>query len=182
MSEEILDIFNENNEYIGKCARSQVHKLGYIHRSFHIFIFNKAGEFLIQKRAPNKDLAPSHWDLSAAEHLKPDERFVDAAVRGVREELSIIIDESQMELVKKAHLTITDYPDQGIKDHEFNEAYKLIYDGEYKIDNDEVVEAKFVSIAELNKLLEQELLSNDQFRFTPWFHFEYKLLKDKLFM
>jgi isopentenyldiphosphate isomerase len=50
--------------------------VGLFHRVAHVLVYNSAGELLIQKRMPNKDIEGSKWDLSCAEHVQPGERSV----------------------------------------------------------------------------------------------------------
>jgi isopentenyldiphosphate isomerase len=63
-SDEIFEIFNEQNEKIGIARRKDVHREGYFHRSVHVFIVNSNKQILIQKRVAHKDVAPNAWDLS----------------------------------------------------------------------------------------------------------------------
>jgi len=81
---EIFEVFNDKNEKIGEEQRSIVHKKGLAHRSVNVLVFNSSKKLIIQQRMPNKDVAPSLWDLSVAEHLRVGEAYRDAAVRGLK--------------------------------------------------------------------------------------------------
>lgn len=39
----------------------------------YVFVFDKKGRLLIQRRSPNKKIGPGQWDLSVAEHLSQGE-------------------------------------------------------------------------------------------------------------
>ena len=43
MTEEIFDVVNERDEVVGQQPRSEVHRLGLMHRSVHVLVFNAAG-------------------------------------------------------------------------------------------------------------------------------------------
>ena len=44
MKEEIFDVVNERDEVIGHEPRSEVHRLGLMHRAVHVLVFNAAGQ------------------------------------------------------------------------------------------------------------------------------------------
>lgn len=89
MTDEILEIVDNNNNIIGTKKRSVVYRENFIHRASHIFIHNHKKEIYIQKRSFKKGTWPDKWDLSAAETLKPKESYEQGALRGLREELGI---------------------------------------------------------------------------------------------
>ena len=47
-------------------------------------------------RAPNKDAYPNCVDVSVSEHVQVEESYIGAAVRGINEELGIIIPPTQI--------------------------------------------------------------------------------------
>lgn len=69
MADELIDIFDENNNPRGiQKLKSEAHKEGIWHRAVHIWIYNLKGEILLQLRSKNKELYPDRWDVSAAGH------------------------------------------------------------------------------------------------------------------
>ncbi len=87
---EIFPVVDANDRVIGTASRAEVHGNNLRHRAVHIFIFNRAGELLLQKRSRWKDRHPNVWDSSAAGHVDASEEGYDAtAVRELREELGI---------------------------------------------------------------------------------------------
>jgi 16S rRNA (adenine1518-N6/adenine1519-N6)-dimethyltransferase len=69
-----------------------VHRNNLRHRAVHIFIFNPAGELLLQKRSRWKDRHPNLWDSSAAGHVGTGEDYDGTAKRELREELGVNAD------------------------------------------------------------------------------------------
>ena len=89
MADELLDIVNDNDNITGQEMRSTVHKLGLQHRGVHIFFFTSDGKMLVQKRSADRASSPSALDCSISEHVKAGESYLDAAIRGAREEMGV---------------------------------------------------------------------------------------------
>lgn len=86
---EAFAIVDEFDCVIGSAPRSEVHGNNLRHRAIHIFLFNSAGELLLQKRSPWKDRHPLRWDSSAAGHVGAGEEYDATAARELREELGV---------------------------------------------------------------------------------------------
>lgn len=87
--EEQFDVINEQDEVIGQAARSLVHAQGLWHRGAHILLFTSDGKLLIQKRSADRKQYASLWDCSVSEHVKAGEKYLEAAERGLEEELGV---------------------------------------------------------------------------------------------
>ena len=87
--EEVFDVVNEADEVTGQATRREVHERKLLHRAVHIFVVNRHGELLLQKRSRFKDVHPSVWDSSAAGHLDAGEDYLPAAIRELDEEMGI---------------------------------------------------------------------------------------------
>ncbi len=96
---EMFAVVDENDRVIRSAPRAEVHGNNLRHRAVHLFIFNRAGDLLLQKRSRWKDRHPNVWDSSAAGHVEAGEDYDATAVRELREELGIAT-----ELVRLAKL------------------------------------------------------------------------------
>lgn len=67
----------------------QIHKDGLLHRAFSIFVFNDAGECLIQQRASGKYHSAGKWANSCCGHPRPGEGTTEAAERRLEEETGL---------------------------------------------------------------------------------------------
>ena len=152
MTEELLEIVDNDNRVIGTAGRSKIHKQHFMHRSVHVFLFNSAGELFLQKRAQTKDEFPGFYDSSAAGHVNPDESYHAAAERELKEELGI-----EAPLEKAAEL-----PASQETGWEFVSFYTAVTDDTVKLNYEEIQEGKFYSLDEIRTLL----LSNED-KFTP---------------
>lgn len=165
--EEVLDVVNGSNVIVGQERRDIVHKTGLLHRSVHVFVFNEAGEMLLQRRSPYKSLAPRLWDLSCAEHLSAGESFEDAAKRGLQEELGIT-EQTSLKLVREAYLHMASYPEKNMFDNEFISTFVMgTYRGAINHDPKEVTETSFWPVEQILRTLRTE-----PEQFTAWFQAE----------
>lgn len=97
---EIFDIVDENDEVTGTATRGEVHANKLVHRAVHVFVFNKRGDLLLQKRSSLKDACPGLWDSSVSGHLDSGEFYDAAAVRELEEEMGIVASEAPEELAR----------------------------------------------------------------------------------
>lgn len=91
MKNEILKIFDEDQNAIGTATRAEIHKMGYWHEVFHCwFIGKEAGidYIYLQLRSEKKQDYPNLFDITAAGHLLAEETVYDG-IREIKEELGI---------------------------------------------------------------------------------------------
>ncbi len=90
MPDELLDVVSQDDTVIGREPRSVVHERGLIHRGVHVLLFTPEGQLLVQQRSRHRDTAPLALDCSVSEHVKSGEDFMQAALRGLDEELGVV--------------------------------------------------------------------------------------------
>lgn len=136
---------------------------GILHRAFSVFLFNPAGEVLVQQRAPGKMLWPGFWSNSCCSHPRPGEDTAAAAVRRVREELQI---GCRLQYLYKFQYQAR-FGDVG-SEHELCYVYAG-YTGEQPVaDPAEVTAFRWVSPAELTAAVAAE-----PGRYSPWMKLEW---------
>ena len=84
------------NPWLEQVSRSKAHRQGVWHRSVSVFVLNRLGEVLVEKRSENKDLFPGFYDIVGG-HLHPGELPSDAACQEISEELGLSIASSRLE-------------------------------------------------------------------------------------
>ena len=72
-------------------SRNEAHSKGLWHKTVHVWLQNRTGEILLQKRAATKESHPGLWDISCAGHVGAGDSSSETAVRELREELGISI-------------------------------------------------------------------------------------------
>ncbi|HEY5730240.1 MAG TPA: NUDIX domain-containing protein [Anaerolineales bacterium] len=148
MPDELFDIINENDQVIGQEMRSVVHQRGMWHRGAHVLLFTPGGKLLVQQRSRNKLQSPLTFDCSVSEHVQAGEGYIQAAQRGLSEELGVEGVEIQPLIKFKLNY--------GPNDNEISTIYKGIVDLEHvRFDPAEVERVDAYAIEELQFLLEQ---------------------------
>lgn len=161
-AEEWFPLVNEAGETVGKATRRTCHngsKL--LHPVVHLHIYNRAGDLYLQKRSVRKDIQPGKWDTAVGGHVDLGETIEGALRREVREELGItdFIPEFLMRYVFESAL-----------EKELVNTFRTVYEGPFLPDADEIEEARFWSIPEIEAHLGKGV-------FTPNFESEYEKLK-----
>ncbi len=157
MADELLDIVNDEDMVIGQEMRSIVHQLGLQHRGVHVFLFSEDGKMLIQKRSADRASSPSLLDCSVSEHVKAGEGYLEAAMRGMKEEMGV-------DGVKIKPL-VTIKMEYGPNDNEISRIYEgRVKPEQIRFDPAEISEVSYMSLEELR----EEILSKKGV-FCGWF-------------
>jgi isopentenyl-diphosphate delta-isomerase len=157
MADELLDIVNDKDIVIGQEMRSTAHQLGLQHRGVHIFLFTPDGKMLVQKRSADRASFPSALDCSVSEHVKAGESYLDAALRGMKEEMGV--EGIEIKPLVKFRMNY------GMNDNEISTLYEGLVDpAEAKFDPIEIEEINYYSVKEL-----QEMIQGGNIKFCGWF-------------
>ena len=143
MNEEIFDVVDEQDQVTGQMARSEVHRLGLMHRAVHILVFNRQGEIYLQKRSMLKDRQPGLWDSSSSGHVDAGENYDASALRELREELGLVPEERPQRLFKLKASSETDWEHVWV--------YRAESDGPFVLQAEEISEGRWLSIEEVNR-------------------------------
>ena len=168
--EEQVVLVSEKDEVLGLMDKMQAHENGILHRAFSVFLFNEQGEILLQKRAASKYHSPNQWTNAVCSHPRNGEAYLNAAQRRMQEELGI-----EAEITPKFHFIYKADVGQDLWEHELDHVFTGTYEGEFKLNNEEVAEVKYVSMEEL----ELEMTETPE-HFTEWFKIILKEYKDHL--
>lgn len=165
--DEPLIVVDSDDRVLGYRTKLDCHRgEGVLHRAFSIFLFNGRGEVLLQQRSAQKPLWPGYWSNSCCSHPRRGESVDQAAVRRLREELSI-----------DAALTYFYRFEYHARfgagaEHELCSVYVARSDAPVAVNPNEVAACRFVSPAALDR----ELLDNGA-RYTPWLKLEWAQLR-----
>lgn len=92
---EIWDVYDKAGKLTGRShIRGNKMKPGEFHLVVHVWIVNKSGEFLIQKRSLQKEGYPGMWHASAAGSAVKGDNSLEAAIRETKEEIGVDISKS----------------------------------------------------------------------------------------
>jgi isopentenyl-diphosphate delta-isomerase len=152
---EWLDIVDLEDRVVGTIQRESAYQQANWHRGVHVLIMNSSGEVLLSLRSSRKKNYPSTFDCSVSEHVKSNEDYIDAAFRGVKEELGIT-DISLEPLIK---FKLQKDPHESV----ISVLYRGIHDGELHQSEDEIQHTHF---APLDKVKEEAKTNPENF--SPW--------------
>lgn len=163
--DEIFPLVDEQGNVIGKATRKECHGgTFWLHPVVHLHIFNSKGELFLQKRAMTKDTQPGKWDTAVGGHVDYGEEVETALNREAFEELGVTGFTSSF---------VARYIWQSAVEKELVNAFRTVYDGEFKLDYIELDEGRYWTIDEIKTSLGKGI-------FTPNFEHDFMLVMKSL--
>ena len=162
-------LVDQHDQVIGEMEKLEAHLKGVLHRAFSVFLFNDAGELLLQQRAFSKYHSGGLWTNTCCSHPAPGEEIVEAALRRLNQELGI--EDVEVEIVH--HFVYKAEFDNGLTEHEFDYVLKGKYNGVPDLNREEVESVRWISLQQLG-----EEITNSPEQFTFWFR---ELMKQQVF-
>lgn len=169
MAEEKVILVDGHDNETGEMEKIEAHKKALLHRAFSIFVFNDRGEMMLQQRASSKYHSPGLWTNACCSHPRPGESTEEAAKRRIVEEMGFSCP------MKESFTFIYHAPfDHGLTEHELDHVFIGTYNGDPKINRNEVENWKWIDI---DTLLSDVQKNPDNY--TVWFKIALKKLKEK---
>ena len=167
---ELLVLVDSNDEHVGYADKKSCHDGdGILHRAFSLFVFNGAGEVLMQKRAPQKRLWPGYWSNSCCSHPREGEDLTDAVIRRSEQELGFKVTPSFLYKFEYQ----ARFENQG-SEHELCSVYFAQYSGDVNVNRTEVQDWHWIAPQALDTALE-----NEPNAYTPWFKLEWQRIRQE---
>ena len=141
MIDDFVILVNKNDKKIGLMPKMEAHKKGALHRAFSVFIFNNKNELMIQKRNINKYHSPGLWTNTCCSHQRDEESNISAGKRRLLEEMGFCV-----ELNEIGSFIYNVGVDNGLIEHELDYILVGKYNGNVKINSDEVDNWKWMSL------------------------------------
>jgi len=160
----LVDADDVETGYLSKAACHDGN--GVLHRAFSIFLFNGAGELLLQQRAPSKRLWPEYWSNSCCSHPRRGESMETATRRRLSDELNA---DATLEFVYKFRYQ-ANFGDLG-SEHELCHVYLGRLQHEVTANDGEIANVRFIAAQDVATELSQQ-----PDRYTPWFKLEWETL------
>lgn len=169
MAEEHVILVDEQDREIGTMEKIEAHEKALLHRAFSIFIFNKEGQMMLQRRALDKYHSPGLWTNTCCSHPRPGESLVEATERRIVEEMGFQCEMREVfSFIYKASF------DHGLTEHEVDHVFIGVYNDEPEINPEEVDDWKWVDVDELDKDME----ANPD-TYTVWFRIAFREMKER---
>ncbi|BDZ59494.1 Cys-tRNA(Pro) deacylase [Barrientosiimonas humi] len=144
-AEESVQLVDEAGEPAGSAPRSVMRADNLPHAGTGVFVRRPDGAIYVHQRARTKDWAPGHWDAAAGGVLRAGEDPADNARRELEEELGIAGAELR-------GLGTHAYADGTTR--LFEHLFEVVWDGEIRWPDEEVVDGRWVLPEELGPLVE----------------------------
>ncbi|HZH29597.1 MAG TPA: isopentenyl-diphosphate Delta-isomerase [Pyrinomonadaceae bacterium] len=145
---EQVILVDEQDRALGASEKLAAHVAGSLHRAFSIFVFNSAGQLLLQRRASGKYHSGGLWSNTCCGHPRPDEPTAAAARRRLREEMNFECELSAaFEFIYRAELA------NKLVEHEYDHVFVGEFDGAFTPETSEVEDWKWATPAELRRAL-----------------------------
>jgi len=165
---ERLILVDEADREIGHASKADAHAgKGILHRAFSLFVFNPAGELLLQQRAASKPLWPGYWANSCCSHPRGGEDMDTATQRRLREELGFAC---PLEYLYKFQYH-AGYGDAG-SETELCWVYVGTSDAPVRVNDTEIAAWRYVK----PEALDREIAESPG-HFTPWLKMEWQRLR-----
>lgn len=159
MKEENVILVNTNDEQIGLMPKMEAHEKAVLHRAFSVFVLNEKNEIMLQQRAQHKYHSPLLWTNTCCSHQRDGETNLQAGNRRLQEEMGF-----ETELKELFHFIYKAPFDNGLTEHELDHVMIGYYNGEPKINPEEVENWKWMGIEEVQK----DMQSHPEV-YTVWF-------------
>jgi isopentenyldiphosphate isomerase len=144
VTDERVDVVDPDDHVVGTVARAVMRRDHLRHRATFVIVRSSDGRVLIHRRSDDKDLWPGRWDLAVGGVVQAGEDYDEAAVRELAEEVGVV----GRPLVR---LGAGRYEDADVR--LLAVLYEVRSDGPFTFADGEVVEARFVTVSELRRLV-----------------------------
>jgi len=159
MAVEYVILVTKDDKPIGTMEKMEAHEKAILHRAFSVFIFNSAGQLLLQQRAAHKYHSPLLWTNTVCSHPRQGEKTIDAAHRRIVEEMGM-----DCEFSEAFSFTYKADVGQGLIEHEFDHVFIGTSDERPLTNPAEVGNWKYIDLNEL----ENDIKENPD-SYTVWF-------------
>jgi isopentenyl-diphosphate delta-isomerase len=163
---EPLILVDEADREVGHLSKARCHQgRGVLHRAFSLLIFNGAGEWLLQQRAPSKRLWPLYWSNSCCSHPRRAETLETAIHRRLYQELGL---RCPLHFLFKFQYQAQF--DAAAAEHELCSVFIGHCTGPVRINRNEIVAWRWST----PEALQAEMAGPGADSFTPWFVLEWE--------
>lgn len=141
---DLLILVDENDNEVGVMDKLTVHQTSSLHRAFSVFIFNSAGQLLLQQRADEKYHSAGLWSNTCCSHPVKGEDMSETIARRLDEEMGM-----QCEVEFKFSFIYRTELENGLSEHEFDHVYFGMTDDLPQPNPHEVKNWTYISLGEL---------------------------------
>ena len=139
-SQEIVMVVDDENRPVAEVPRHRMRSENLPHRATYIFVFDRAGRVLVQRRTAIKDMYPSYYDLAAGGVVAAGESYEENAEREAAEELGIRDTALEPKL---------DFYYEDERNRCFGRVFTCVHEGPFTLQAEEVESVAFHTVEEI---------------------------------
>lgn len=158
VSEQVVLVDDKDRER-GVMEKMEAHRKGELHRAISVFIFNSAGQMLLQKRAAGKYHSGGLLTNACCSHPRPGEDVHAAAQRRLMEEMGL-----QAILKPKGTFIYRTEFGNGLTEHELDHVFEGVTDSQPSVNGEEADGFCYMTLPEIKQRIHESPA-----QFTSWF-------------
>ncbi len=159
-----------SDEVLGTMPKMEAHEKAVLHRAFSVFVINDKGQTLLQQRASHKYHSPLLWTNTCCSHQRIGESNIEAGRRRLQEEMGFDTELRELfSFIYKAPF------DNGLTEHELDHVMLGEFNGEPKINPEEVAAWKWMDLDLVRKDLDEQ-----PGQYTAWFRIIFNRFYDHI--
>ena len=120
-----------------------------IHRASFVFLFNSSGRLFVQKRVAWKETYASHFDPAPGGVVGAGESYEANAARELEEEMGVPL------AIGERAAPLFDFFFEDALTRVWGRAFRCVYDGEIRLQAEEVESGEFMPLADVARLVAQ---------------------------
>jgi isopentenyl-diphosphate delta-isomerase len=156
---EHVVLVDAQDRQVGTMEKMEAHEKGVLHRAFSVFLFDNAGQLIIQQRAWTKYHSPGLWANTCCSHPRENEPIIEAGKRRLKEEMGMDSDLRPLfSFIYKADMG------NGLIEHELDHVLVGYANTEPHINLQEVASYRSMRLADIQMDLQRR-----PERYTEWF-------------
>ena len=155
--DELVDIVDVDDNVIDVVTRRAMRAGRLRHRAVYIVVVDRGGRVLVHQRSFDKDIAAGWWDIAVGGVVGAGERYDDAAVREVAEEIGVDATVADGTGDGRAFSRLEPLGAARFEQDELRvigQIYRLVHDGPFTFADGEVIGAEWATIDELQRLID----------------------------
>jgi len=157
---EQVVLCDSHGQPVGLAGKLDAHRNGQLHLAVSVFLFDRQGRVLLQKRQAGKYHSPGQWANTCCSHPRADESPLACAQRRLQEEMGI-----SCALIGLFQLLYKADAGNGLIEHEYVHCFAGNFEGDASPDPREVSDWRW---AKLDELVEAARAHPQDY--APWLH------------